>query len=90
MRLDAKVDRNQGEIVAGLRDVGASVVLLHRVGQGCPDLAVGYRGFTYFLEVKYPGGSLTADEADFFANWKGNAAVVYSIDDALRVIGATE
>ena len=90
MRLDARVDRNQAEIVKGLREVGATVLLLHRVGQGAPDLAVGFRNCTYLLEVKATGGRLTPDEADFLLAWNGHAVVVYSLDDALRAIGAIE
>jgi hypothetical protein len=85
-----KVDANQAEIVSVLRDTGASVLVLSRVGQGCPDLAVGFRGFTYFLEVKSENGKLTPAEKSFFDSWKGRAAIVRSPDDALRAIGAIE
>jgi len=84
----ARVDKNQPEIVAALRKVGAVVCHLHTVGQGCPDLAVGFRGVTYLLEIKQPGKKLTSAEQAWHATWTGHAAVVYSTDDALRVIGA--
>lgn len=70
-----------------LRKNGASVLVLSRVGQGCPDLAVGYRGLTYFMEVKADKGKLTPAEQEFFDTWKGRAAVVHSPAEALRAIG---
>ncbi len=85
-----RTDANQDEIVKALRDVGASVLVLSQVGQGCPDLACGFRGFTYFLEVKTEKGKLNPAEQEFFDTWQGRAAVVRSADDALRVIGAIE
>lgn len=88
MRRAARVDANQAEIVAALRQVGASVVLLHQVGGGCPDIGVGYRGRTYLIEIKAKGGTLTEDEREWHQQWRGQVAVVYSREEALRVIGA--
>lgn len=88
MRRAARTDANQAEIVEALRQVGASVVLLHQVGGGCPDIGVGFRGHTYLLEIKAEGGRLTEDEREWHASWRGHVAVVYSVEDALRVIGA--
>ena len=85
-----RTDANQTEIVNVLRDIGASVLVLSQVGQGCPDLACGFRGFTYFLEVKTDKGKLNPAEQEFFDTWQGRAAVVRTPDDALRVIGAIE
>lgn len=92
MRRAAKVDRNQAEIVAALRAVGASVQPLHAVGQGCPDLAVGFRGTIYFLEVKdgalAPSDrKLTPAQVKWHRDWRGHVAVVLSVEDAMRVIG---
>lgn len=92
MRRAAKVDRNQPEIVAALRAVGASVQPLHAVGQGCPDLLVGFRGQCFAIEVK--DGSLapsdrklTPAQQDWHRDWRGHVAVVLTAEDALRVIG---
>ena len=42
MSYDApRVDRNHSEIVDALRQAGASVQSLVKVGDGCPDLLVG-------------------------------------------------
>jgi hypothetical protein len=74
-----------------LRQAGASVLCLHGVGQGCPDLAVGFRGRNYFLEIKdgnLPPSKqkLTEDENEFFFEWVGHYAVVTSAKEALEVL----
>jgi hypothetical protein len=50
MRRAARVDANQKDVVQRFIAHGCSVTLLHRVGEGCPDLLVG---------VPYPGGGHT-------------------------------
>lgn len=93
MRLKGKVDANQKEIVDALRSVGASVVSLANVGNGVPDLLVGFNGRTCLLEVK--DGSkppshqnLTDAQLDFISNWRGSSiAIVNSVDGALRILG---
>lgn len=93
MRRAAKVDANQAEIVAALRAVGATVQPLHSVGKGCPDLAAGYRGATYLIEVKDGAKppserKLTLDQVEWHDGWKGHVAVAETVKDALRIIGA--
>lgn len=88
-----RIDNNHVEIVKGLRAVGATVRSTAAVGQGFPDLAVGYRGLTWLLEIKDGEKSpsrrtLTPAETTFHNEWRGAAAVVTSLDDALRAIGA--
>ena len=90
MRWAAKTDRNQAEIVAALRQVGASVLVLSRVGQGCADLAAGIRGMTFFLEVKTDKGKLTENEQKFMDEWRGHYAIVRTPEEALRAIGVME
>lgn len=89
-RWAAKVDRNQAAIVEALRGVGASVLILARVGQGCADLSVGWRGRNYFLEVKTDDGKLTPAEQEFMDSWRGQYAIVRTADEALKAIGAVE
>lgn len=88
-----RVDTNQPEIVNALRKVGATVAPTHTLGRGFPDLVVGFRGYNYLLEIK--DGSkppskrkLTPDELKWHEEWNGQVAIVNSIDEALRVIGA--
>ena len=89
-RYAAKTDANQAEIVQALRDVGASVLVLSRVGQGVADLAVGIRGETFFLEVKTDKGKLTPREQEFMEGWRGHYAIVRTPEEALRAIGLME
>ena len=56
MRRAAKVDSNQKEIVAALRNSGAVVFHLHTI-KNLFDLLVAYNGKVYCVEVK--DGSLT-------------------------------
>lgn len=93
MRRAARTDANQREIVVALLMAGATVYDTSRIGSGFPDLAVGYRSVTYLLEVKDGKKSpsqkkLTEKEAQFHALWRGHCAIVESVDEALRVIGA--
>lgn len=93
MRKAAKVDANHHAIVSALRRCGASVQDLSRVGDGCPDLLVGYHGITYCVEVKDGSKSasrrqLTPDQIDWHARWRGHVVIVESIEDALRMIKA--
>ena len=90
MRWAAKTDANQQEIVDALRQVGASVLVLSRVGQGCADLAAGIRGQTFFLEVKTDKGKLTEDEQKFMDEWRGHYAIVRTPEEALQAIGVLE
>lgn len=76
-----RVDANQGRIVAALRGMGCSVAVTSQVGQGLPDLLVGWQGHTVLLEVKdgakrASDQKLTDAEAYFLAHWRGGPAVV--------------
>jgi len=92
LRKHGKVDSNQREIVAALRQCGAFVQSVADIGNGCPDLIVAYHARVFLVEVKDGQGKLTADEAAWIAECEriGGVAVhiVRSAEDALRVIGA--
>lgn len=94
MRLAAHVADNQAKVVSALRQCGASVHVLSPVGRGVPDLLVGWRGRNLLLEVKdgakRPSARrLTDDQVEWHEGWRGQRAIVESIDDALRVLNAT-
>lgn len=78
-------DANADEIIDALRAVGASVEPLGRP----VDVAVGFRGVTYLLEIKTRRGAVRPSQRDFLERWRGHAAVVRSADEALKEIGAT-
>ena len=83
-----RVDANQPEIVAALRQAGGTVTHLHTVGKGCPDLLCGFHGRNYLLECKVPGGKLTEAETDWHETWEGQRAIVHSAEEAMAAIGA--
>jgi Holliday junction resolvase len=95
VRRAAKVGRNQPEIVSALRKVGADVQSLAAVGDGVPDLLVGFRGQTVLIEVKdgqRPPSErqLTDDQIKWHAAWRGGRCVVVgSVSEALAAIGVT-
>ena len=91
MRRAAKVDANHGEIVAVLRSIGATVQNLHTVGDGCPDILVGFQGKNHLLEIKDgslppSGQKLNSDQQTWHLLWGGHAVVVSTIDEALEAI----
>jgi hypothetical protein len=49
MRRAAKVDNNQKTLVAAFRGMGASVRHTHMIGDGFPDIAVGYANKTVLV-----------------------------------------
>ena len=86
-----RTDANQVAIVAYLRGLGASVAITSALGQGFPDLAVGFRGVNYFVEVKdgtrkLSDRRLTPDEQTWHAEWRGRVAVVESVEDILKLL----
>lgn len=85
----SRVDANQKAIVAALRACGATVFCTHTAAHGFVDLVCGYHGVNYLIEVKGPRGKLTPDQRAFHATWRGRVDVVRSVDEALRVVGAT-
>lgn len=88
----ARVDDNQPEIMEALRKVGASVQPLSTVGFGVPDILVGYQGRNFLLEIKdgrkVPSAQkLTPMQIRWHEEWRGNSAVVNSVEAALAAIG---
>lgn len=90
----ARVDRNQAEIVKALRNIGCSVQHLHRCGEGVPDLLVGVRRRNFLLECKDgkkppSARELTPDQVDWHIEWRGQVAVITSVDEALALVMET-
>ncbi len=87
-----RTDANQAEIVKILRQAGADVYDLSKVGKGIPDLLVTFNGETILMEVKRDAkAKFTAEQLKFIANWKGGPlSRVDSPESALRVIGLIE
>ena len=95
MRRAAKGDANKTAIVDALRRAGCSVSDTP-VGNGFPDIAVGIpvgaQGRTVLLELK-DGGKvpsarhLTEAQEKWHAEWRGEAYVIDSLDEALALVG---
>lgn len=90
-RYHSKADANQPEIVEAIRKLGGTVLHLHTLGHGAPDLAVGYGGLTMLAEIK--DGSkppsaqkLTPDEEKWHGSWTGGVYLIRDIEDAARML----
>ena len=86
-----RTDGNHAAVVEALRAIGASVLDIHDIGHGAPDLIVGFRAMNLLIEVKddrQPPSHrrLTPDEQQFFDDWRGPIYVVYSPADAIDVV----
>lgn len=87
-----RVDDNQKRIVKQLRQLGVSVQHLHTIGQGCPDLLLGYRDRNYLVELKdekkkKSAKKLTDDEEKFFDEWRGQVNKCETLEEILKLIG---
>jgi hypothetical protein len=94
MRKRGRVDANQASVVLALRTCGATVQVLSGVGDGCPDLLVGWRGANLLLEVKNgkkpaSARTLTEPERKWLQQWKGSAWVVESEAEAVAILRST-
>lgn len=88
-RYGKRRDGNEQPIIDALEAAGCQVERLDRP----VDLLVGYDGQTYLMEVKDTRGRnrLQDSQDAFLRAWPGGpAAVVRSIEDALRLIGRTD
>jgi hypothetical protein len=87
-----KTDGNHLKLMEQIRQIpGASVVSIHTIGKGVPDLLLGFCKRTYLLEVKNPKLSpskrkLTPDEEKFHQLWTGSVHVVETIQDVLNIL----
>lgn len=86
MKLKAKVDKNQKEIVHFLRSKGATVFCSHQIGKGFPDLVVGYKGKNLLIEVKNLNGKLTQREKEFLEVWAGKVYIISSIEEIKKLL----
>lgn len=86
-----RVDGNQREIVAALREAGATVQCMHQMGKGCPDLLCAINGQVFLIEIKDgakppSGQKLTPDQIIWHRDWQAEVHVVNSIEAAIAVV----
>lgn len=92
LKWSSKVDANQPEIVFALRKAGVSVLPIHRLGQGCPDLLCGVRHQNWLFEVKDgskppSARALTPDEKRWRNKWAGQVETITTAEEALLIMG---
>ena len=82
----------QRQIIKHLRGMGAWVFNVHGSSYqqvGVPDLLVGYQGRFYAMEVKRPGGILSAVQVKVIEEIRSSGSVagrVESIEEAVRLL----
>lgn len=85
MRRRARVDVNQPQIVDAFRKLNYSVLHMHTLGRGAPDILVGKRGHSYPVEIKASSRDrLTADEEAFWSGWLGSLLLITSVDEVIE------
>ena len=83
-RRRAKVDANQPEIVKSLREIPGVTVQL-----GMDDFLIGYKGKTYWIELKDVGKEkqLKDSQIKLLDKWTGHYMVTSSLDEILSELG---
>jgi hypothetical protein len=89
-----RVDANQSAIVAALRQCGATVAITSSLGEGFVDIVVGYGGRNYLVEIKdgsqpESAQKLTPDEAKFHEKWRGQVAIIRSVQEAINFLNTS-
>lgn len=89
-----RVDANQGAIVEALRRCGATVAITSSLGDGFVDIVVGYGGRNYLVEIKdgsqpESAQKLTPDEKAFHEKWRGQIAVIRSVQEAINFLNTS-
>ena len=67
-------DKAEPGVIATFKAAGASVLQL--TGKDVPDLAVGWAGYTFLVEVKSDNAKLRPGQAALAAYWKGSPIAV--------------
>jgi len=83
-----RVDENQKQIIHTFIALGASVLNLSRVGEGCPDILVGYKKHSVLCEIKRDSkAAYTESQIKFMQKWRGGpVSRIDSVDAAIRLI----
>ena len=95
MRRAARLDGNHREVVDEFRRFGCSVLDMSRLGEGTPDLLIGYGGISLLVEVKdgkRPPSrrTLTGDQVDFWLSWKQNPRVVKNLEEVAKTVNVLQ
>ena len=91
MRRNARIDRNQNEIVLFIRNYGGTVLITSQL-KNCFDILVGYAGHNIIMEIKdglLPPSKqkLTKGEYNFRDTWKGGYYhIVRSVNECEQIL----
>lgn len=83
-RRAAKTDETHAEIRDALRKAGCGVFSLGVIGNGVPDLCVGYGGYVALVECKTGKRGLRESQIEFIKNWPGVVIVARTGEEAVR------
>lgn len=92
-RINARIDNNQPEIVRALEKIPNLSVQV-----GHDDILIGYRGKTYWIEIKSPDEANKAtgevfpskikdSQKELLKNWKGHYAICINLDQIFKELG---
>lgn len=90
MRYAARTDDNQAMLIATLEHCGYSVLPLHRVGGGAPDMLCGFGGQQLLVEIKsrntrYGRAGLQDHQREWADAWRGAPPIVaYEAEDVIE------
>lgn len=83
MRRRARTDSNHAEILRAARELGFDVWDCHAL-PGPFDAVLGRAGVNIGIEIKTASGKETRTQREKWAHWRGQRAIVRSIDDLLK------
>lgn len=85
-------DANAGAIIKALKRCGATIIDMHTLGGGVPDIVCGYQGRNILMEIKARPKATNAGvherQETFAREWRGDRVItVRSEAEALQAIG---
>lgn len=95
MKLRAKVDSNQPQIVSVFRKMGCSVAHTHQIGKGFPDIVISLKtksgSKTLAVEIKdgdkvKSARKLTYQETIFHEYWQDEIPIIETVEDAINLV----
>lgn len=79
-RYAKKRDTSERPIIEALKGIGMDVVQIDRP----VDLAAGWRGQNYLIEVKTGKAKPNPEQARFIETWRGQVVVLRDVDEAIN------
>lgn len=85
-----RVDANQKEILQVARQMGARALSLTDLGQGAPDILIGWRGYNYLWEIKNKLGEniISQEQQDWMDTWRGQVCVIRTVQEAIEFLNS--